>query len=261
LMRCLGGSDGDVTNNKGQGYSWDDGNQKTAFTNPAPNYYTNPHLIKLIDATQDLPESVVGGVNFPKHAALEKANYPNTDIAGLNSQVPGFYVNAASRKNASSYVAGLTFSQGVYNTEGIFQSIRTATTVTNTDLNADPPGFYAVLVCTSMSSAAQPVCTGFQLLTGGSGASLNALYYHVYTTTGYLQLVSPQSAVVTMPSNVATFSPYLYSPYFFSNTLYVTPNQNSDSNYYGNIDCESLGCRQTIRIPRRTQVHTMRWTA
>jgi len=232
LMRCLGGSDGDVTNNDGQGYSWDDGNQKTGFTNQ--NYYTNPHLIKLIDATQDLPESVVG----TKHANLEKAAYPNTDIAGLNSQVPGFYVNAASRKNASSYVAGLTFSQGVYNTEGIFQSIRTATTVTNTDLNADPPGLYAVLVCTSMSSA---VCTGFKLLTGGSGASLNALYYHVYTTTGYLQLVSPQSAVVTMPSNVATFSPYLYSPYFFSNTLYVTPNQNSDSNYYGNIDCESLG--------------------
>jgi len=239
LMRCLGGSDGDLTNNAGQGYSWDNGNQKTTgLTSPTTGstltqiYYTNPHLIKLIDATQDLPESVVG----TKHATLEKADYPNSDIAGLNSQVPGFYVNTASRKNASTYVAGLTFSQGVYNTEGIFQSIRTATTVTNTDLNADPPGFYAVLVCTHVTTATQPVCDTFQLLTGGSGASLNALYYHVYTTTGYLQLVSPQSAVVTMPSNVAK-----YSPYFFSNTLYVTPNQNSDSNYYGNIDCESLG--------------------
>jgi len=201
-------------------------------------------LIKLIDATQDLPESVVG----TKHATLEKADYPNSDIAGLNSQVPGFYVNTASRKNASTYVAGLTFSQGVYNTEGICQSIRTATTVTNTDLNADPPGFYAVLVCTHVTTATQPVCDTFQLLTGGSGASLNALYYHVYTTTGYLQLVSPQSAVVTMP--LGDYSPTPKSSSFLSNTLYVTPNANSDStvastpssaNYYGNIDCESLG--------------------
>jgi len=241
LMRCLGGSDGDVTNNDGEGYSWDDGMQQAGSTQV---YFTNPHLIKLIDATQDLPESVVGGVIGPKSANLEQADYPNSDIAGLSSQVPGFYVKATSRQNASSYVAGLTFSQGVYNTEGIFQSTRSGN-----DLNADPPGFYAVLVCTSMSSlVAQPVCTGFQLLTGGSGASLNALYYHVYTTTGYLQLVSPQSAVVTMP--LGDYSPTPKSSSFLSNTLYVTPNANSDStvastpssaNYYGNIDCESLG--------------------
>jgi len=76
-----------------------------------------------------------------------------------------------------------------------------------------------------------------------SGTSLP--YYHVYTTTGYLQLVSPASTVVTMPYS------YTQSPKFtkgvdsfFSSTMYFAPTKNTPlsvaSTYYGNVDCESL---------------------
>jgi len=211
LMKCLGGSDGNSNNNVGSGYSWDFGNNVATGTT---SYFTNPHLVKLIDATQDLPESMS---QAGKNADLEKAAYPNADI-------PGLYLNPASRKNASTYTNGIaSFSYGVYNSEGILQP------TLGTSTNADPPGFYMVIVYDG---------SNFYSLTNAPTSTSTLPYYHVYTTTGYLQLVSPASVVVTMPSNFAGASAGVDS--YFSNTLYFAPNLNSASGYFGNVDCESL---------------------
>ena len=207
LQKCLADSDGDITNNVGQGYSWDYGNSVVG----TPAYYMNPHLIKLIDATQDLPESTVG----------KSANLESVSVPGLNDQVPSFYFATSSRHYASSYIGGLSnFEQATYNSEGYNNG-----TSTIWSSNADPPGFYAVVVYDG---------THFNLITNApSSATIN---YHVYTTTGYLQLVSPAAVAVTMSSDL-----FQQRANYFSNKVYLAPSPNAASTYFGQLDCESLG--------------------
>ena len=211
FQKCLADSDGDVTNNVGAGYSWDYGNSVVGSTT---SYYMNPHLIKLIDATQDLPESL--------SAATKSPNLESVTVPGLNDQVPSFYFDTNSRLNASTYIGGLSdFVQATYNSEGYG-----STTISGNILNADPPGFYAVVVFDG---------TNFNIITNLNSVS-STIKYHVYTTTGYLQLVSPAAVAVTMSSDF-----FQKRANYFSNTVFLAPSPNAASSYYGNLDCESLG--------------------
>jgi len=216
LKKCLADSDGDVTNNVGAGYSWDFGSNVVGSTIA---YYRNPHLIKLIDATQDLPES---------SSAAGKSSYlESVTVPGLNDQVPSFYFDTSSRQNASSYIGGISnFEQASYNSEGYNNGTKIILSS-----NADPPGFYAVVVYDG---------TNFNIITNVMLSS--TIKYHVYTTTGYLQLVSPAAVAVTMSSDYSTsgINSY-YRANYFSNKVFLAPSPNAASTYYGNLDCESLG--------------------
>ena len=217
LQKCLADSDGDVTNNVGDGYSWDYGANTIGSTS---KYYMNPHLIKLIDATQDLPESSVG------------KSYESVTVPGKNNQVPSFYFDTSSRLNASSYIGGFSdFVQATYNSEGYNDG-----TTTILSSNADPPGFYAVVVV---------VGTSFNVITNAPSSS--TINYHVYTTTGYLQLVSPNVVAVTMSSDyssTASVNSYNRANYF-SNKVFLAPTFYAGTSPlnldYKNLDCESLG--------------------
>jgi len=86
LRACLGDSDGDSTNNNAQNevYNWDYGSQ------------ANPHLVKLVDATQDSTDPNWSVDSDPTHSAphIAQLTYlcnPYTGSVCLRNNPPGFY--------------------------------------------------------------------------------------------------------------------------------------------------------------------------
>jgi len=104
LKICLGDSDGDSTNNV-EVYNWDYGNQHPNITSSygtVTNYYQNPHLIKLVDATQDTDYSYTDPAltQYPitrlcskTTAFLNTYSLVSNDYDGWCSNInpPGFY--------------------------------------------------------------------------------------------------------------------------------------------------------------------------
>ena len=213
LMKCLADADGLSSNNVGDGYSWD-----TGFASSGIHlFYTNPHLIKLVDATQDLTESRTG------------RNLESVTTPGLNNQLPSLFFDQYSRVNASNYLGGIpTFYEATYTTGNIIKSPAI------TSSNADPPGFFAVVVYDD--NIDHDDSSRFNIITNVN-SFVSTVKYHVYTTSGYLQLVSPASNAVTMTRSA--YGTPAGAVTYFSNTVLLSPNTIS-SDYYGQIDCESL---------------------
>jgi len=102
LKKCLGDSDGDATNNKDV-YNWDYGATDTAGT-PGDS----PHLIKLIDATQDLSATVYGDAatsntfDASKQVLSQTRLCRNGDSSCNSVNPPGFYAVVIFKSDGGS---------------------------------------------------------------------------------------------------------------------------------------------------------------
>jgi hypothetical protein len=158
---CLGDSDG-VSSDNVEVYNWDYGTQLSA-----DGSFLNPHLIKLIDATQDQDES------------------------GASLLIPGFYEDPSMRP---------------------FPKTRLCNDPTVASCsNKDPAGFFAVLFFDGYD---------FQIFNRAGADYAKETLFHVYTTTGHLQLVNAQSVGVTLNSQLTTTASVARS--YYSKEFYVT---------------------------------------
>lgn len=180
LKTCLGDSDGNPANNVDV-YNWDYGNAGENVTMTSGSQvraaFGNPHLIKLVDATQD---TTVSNANDPALAV-----YP------------------------TSFLCTSTTASG------------------SACKNLNPPGFYAVLFYDGAN---------FKIFTRGATDYSKTTQFHVFTTTGYLQRVSPASvAFSSSPTDSAStiINNYHSNKLFLRNSTYVS------STYWGAIDCET----------------------
>lgn len=177
LKTCLGDSDGNPANNI-EVYNWDyGGNTNMSFI--------NPHLIKLVDATQDQYES------------------------GDNLFIPGFYEDPSLRPYPKTNLCNYPFSDSCS--------------------NINPPGFYAVLFYDG---------TNFNIFNRVAHDYGTTTLFHVYTTTGYLQLVNEAAVAVTFNTEMTTGNALARS--YYSNTVYTTTASgytSSGSDFVGQVDC------------------------
>lgn len=189
LKRCLGNSDGYDGDNV-EVYNWDYGNA------------TYPHLIKLVDATQnyDLYQSTVG-VN---------GQYK---IDSINSIVPITQLCETSEGNPAAFGVGA---------DGIGYCS-----------NFNPPGFFAVLVYDEGVSATNP----FRLLTRAAMDYGSQTFFYVFTTKGYLQQVSPNSGVFTDAASYT--SSQSVSSHYTRQLQIANITDAAGTSYFGNIDCET----------------------
>lgn len=197
FKRCLGDSDGTTANNVDT-YNWDYGNQVPEY--PSDYGYTNntlqnPHLIKLIDATGD-----VNDVNSADQVDPALQPIPITRVCSSQSDFLT-YIGWTSNEYVGDYVNGWCF-------------------------NKNPPGFYAVIFYDG---------TKFNIITNPGGpraadpsGAINyyssSTTFHVFTTTGYLQKVSP--IAYALPDSL------------YSNTLNVGY-EVALSGYVADISCEN----------------------
>mmetsp|Transcript_34320 Transcript_34320/g.94605 ORF Transcript_34320/g.94605 Transcript_34320/m.94605 type:complete len:733 (-) Transcript_34320:67-2265(-) len=149
LKACLGDSDG-VSSNNVEVYDWDYGT------------VSNPHLIKLIDATQDT-SIVTTDPNGDTDTDYALSAYPITQLCAVS--------NASPRTMADYNVDDF----GIYYCP-----------------NRNPPGFYAVLYYSSS--------TGFRIFTRAAQDYSETTEFYIYTTKGTLQLVNANAGVFTTSS-------------------------------------------------------------
>jgi hypothetical protein len=176
LKNCLGDANGDATDNVvADVYNWDYGSK------------TNPHLIKLIDATQDLPSFV------------------DTDVS-----------HAFDAPN--QYQVGYLCAQGAttYSPSGVCAPL-------------NPPGFYVAVWFDAATTST------FRLFSRASNDYGAATTFHVYTTTGYLKLVSESTQAFNTWGNAGN----QFITNLLTNTLYTRRNLVTGSTRDG-LDCETV---------------------
>jgi len=193
LKTCLGDSNGVSTDNV-EVYNWDYGSATVSVaevTNSATvlsNTYANPHLIKLIDNTQN-------SVTFTDEVDPALYAYPKTKLCSSTSS----YIN-------TNYPTGWC-------------------------ANRNPPGFYAVLFYDSSDYT-------FKIFSRAGSDYSSTTPFLVYTTTGYLQRVSPAAIAVTNPT-YDSVGGRIHR--YHSNVMY-TRNSTllaASLNYAGAVDCET----------------------
>lgn len=209
LKKCLGDSNGDATDNV-EVYDWDYGSGSVTVemvTNSATTIsmtYANPHLIKLVDATQD-------SVTFPDEVDPALYAYPKTQLC-------------ASLKDWVAPNTAANFGFGWC-------------------ANRNPPGFYAVLFYHSSTGT-------FRIFTRAGSDYDTTTPFYVFTTTGYLQRVSPAAIAVTNPTYDSVGGRINR---YHSNVMYTRNNTVSTTvsatktlqdaaatlNYVGAVDCET----------------------
>lgn len=196
LKACLGGADGNPANNV-EVYNWDYGS------------IFNPHLIKLVETTQEIP------------------SYIDTKVCHNVS-------NLSPMTHICDSTTGIIYSSYPTTT-----TQTTASTTTATCNNFNPPGFFAVLQYNGGE---------FQVFTRAGqdygdvdqNGNLVATSFYVFTTTGYLQRVSSSVDAYTLYGGDGSSIGNLNYPAteLSSNTVRtVTNNNNRYSGYYGNVDC------------------------
>lgn len=196
LKRCLGGSD-NSTNNNVEVYNWDYGSA------------TNPHLIKLIDASHEFVSSN-GDLNLDH--SLD--TYPKTTLC-------------PSTKNYIDYPIPQT---------------STETTAKRFDYgwcsNRNPPGFYAAVYFDSASGI-------FRVLNRVADDYAATTTFHVYTTTGVLKAISTQHVAVVYQDSGSVNSHNLDTATQFANQLYgnvirtITTNMGDTDPAFGDVSCET----------------------
>jgi len=208
LKRCLGDSDG-LEHNNVEVYDWDYGS------------FMNPHLIKLVDATQDRfieyiradgtsykvlahGETPAGGgetfENFPLSKLCSRSQVWANDNYMLLNSMHGLLFQADSEISYGANqgtVAAENFNRG---THGWCRA-------------TDPPGFYAIIyfddcsafgvgtVLPYQNAAKDTRCaadkSGFRILTRPAADYHEDTKFHVYTTKGTLQQVSQHAGAYT----------------------------------------------------------------
>jgi hypothetical protein len=179
LKRCLGDSDSDTANNVDT-YNWDYGNQVPGYSEDEGyhnNTLQNPHLIKLIDATQD---SHIVREDGPYKSSVD----PAVQVLPITRLCP-------EQRNYLTYINDVPFSVlgDVADDDGP-NGQYSGDYVNGWCFNKDPPGFYAVIFYDG---------TNFNIINNLGGARgverpsdyKSTTKFHVFTTTGYLQKVSP----------------------------------------------------------------------
>jgi len=201
LKICLGDSDGNSANNVDV-YNWDHGDQAPIVNNsdyPSTpdfykvNYFQNPHLIKLVDATQD-----------KEYFDNSLYKYPISRLCTSTTE----YLN--------------TYNLESDNYDGWCSNI-------------NPPGFYAVLYFDSDTEQ-------FRIFSEASQDYSSTTQFHIFTTQGYLQRVSPVSSAFSFAgsdSDAVKVSKYHSSTLHLTNTTYVDDTTGAEAFYYGNVDCET----------------------
>jgi len=277
LKRCLGDSD-NITDNNMDVYNWDYGfgasqGSPTGTSNPGSiaNFHVPafPHLIKLIDATQDHSylsrlSDRSGPGNNPDAGANAfgtggkprgRNNVPNDDDAVVKDHSLDMYPKTTLCPSRNSYI---DFPINQYRAN-IAHSV--GTTQADLDANAaedllrdqhnaqmydygwcankNPPGFYAaVYFDTTLGVNGEFVLMG---PTGEDFYNTNGVptRFHVFTTTGMLVRISDSVSVYTSPS-AGPLKKSLYS-----NTLFVGDNDgnpgdtSTQTNIKNNLDCET----------------------
>lgn len=188
LKRCLGDSNGVSTDNQDV-YDWDEGD------------VSNPHLIKLVDATQD-SSIVTVDPNGDIDTDYALTQYPITQLCAIS--------NAGNRTIADGYPVD---ANGIYYCP-----------------NRNPPGFYSVLFYNS--SDANP----FRLYTRAAQDYASTTEFYIFTTKGYLQLVNPNAGVFTTSSG---YTNAVNVGRHYSNVVSVTNTTSTYSGFYGDMACET----------------------
>lgn len=187
LKKCLGDADGDTTNNVAEVYDWDYGDA------------TNPHLIKLIDATQDT-SIVTTDQNGDSDADYALSRYPISRLCAVS--------DAGDKTTAGYPVDGF----GIY-----------------ICANRNPPGFYAVIFWDNTLKE-------FKVFNRAAKDYSTTTQFYVYTTKGRLQLVNPESAAYTTKDGEAAD---VRIKGYYSNTVYLQAGSSAQPGYMGNLDCET----------------------
>jgi len=208
LKKCLGDADGNANtfynsdinyyssaagvtysyNINSDVYQWDYGN------------IFNPHLIKLVEATQD--NNVIG---------------TSTPLNSQQLRDPSVYNYAITK---------LCTKQNTY-----LERISTANSGYNWCANENPPGFYAVLYFSGQTQT-------FNLWTRPSADYSTTQTFHVFTTQGYLQIVNPNVASFTNTDLMSAFDDVSHThgrTWYAVNTTNVYAYQN----FKGQLDCET----------------------
>ena len=182
LKNCLGDSNGNSADNV-EVYNWDYGSNVAGS-----KYFLNPHLIKLIDATQDQQSLGDGDADDPI--------------------IPGFFEDPSQRPYPKSKLC----------------NDQTKSSCSN----INPAGFYAVLFFDGAK---------FNIFTRAATDYGPTTLFHVFTTTGYLQLVNTNSVAVTINSEMTTGA--LVANSYYSNMIYATTAASSSSGdtFVGQVDC------------------------
>jgi hypothetical protein len=240
---CLGDSDGDSTNNVDV-YNWDYGNQAPQFyvntqekdISAFNNTLQNPHLIKLVDATQDYD--------------LDYGEDPATRIYPIS-------------RLCSSMTNELTFDGGIADSNYKYDDLTSGDGPNRNGWcwNKDPPGFYAVIYFDGdkFNIITNPASSGDYNYGQDFSQGDTPTTFHVFTTTGYLQKVSTIAGLYSYESSSQKFSAATPQEAMYSNTLYFSSFDKDDTDdtgddkldiekytglssltpYLGNIDCET----------------------
>jgi len=177
-------------------YNWDYG---TSY---------NPHLIKLVDATQYYPNNVadIDETSCDNECQIDLAlkRYPSSKLC-TNS------AGNSAKFGADGHGIGLCS-------------------------NLNPAGFYAALYYDDIHYAANP----FRLYTRAAQDYGTGTNFFVFTTTGYLNLVNPYS--IAFGATYTWSDASVVSGDAYSRTLHLsntTTGKNHFPGYNGNIDCET----------------------
>lgn len=190
LKKCLGDVNGVSTDNI-EVYDWDYGTKY------------NPHLIKLVDATQDSAITTTDQ-NGDTDTDYQLTQYPVTQLCAKSD---------SGAKTAAGYDVD---GYGIY-----------------VCANRNPPGFYAVLYYDTGVSASNP----FRLFTRAAADYASTTEFYVYTTTGHLQMVNENSAAYTTADSYSTANKV---DLHYSNTLYTTNYTDTQTGNVGAMDCETV---------------------
>ena len=219
LMACLGDSNG-VDSDNINTYNWDYGN------------WMNPHLIKLVEATQDTytqyvrPDGTVYKVQdvYDTNGGLtqdtQMNDFPVTKLC-TNGRSWVTYKGGASLKVTTTEVGQATIGQAATNSLNgvVWDPVSGSYTGTSGFFNigqqgycanVNPPGFYAVLYYDDCSfqptmnsrgyGSAPSFCDSgypFRLLTRAATDYGSNTLFHIYTTKGHLQQVNQNSGMYT----------------------------------------------------------------
>jgi len=264
LKKCLGDSNG-VTSDNVEVYDWDYGT------------WMNPHLIKLVDATQD---------TWTEYLRADGTMYKIQDISQTQGVITGPVSKLCSNQNAWLHSAkqgtavGATYTWPITAPATTYQGVSGYTAETTTNNNQgihgwctsyDPPGFYAVLYFDDCTSSYTDGSTTYQKTWSNSGGTSNSskdarpessIYgscsstypfrlltrpatdyasttkFHVFTTKGYLQQVNQHSVMFTTADSDLR-SNQIAS--YHSNVVHLAnaTSSYSSAGHLGQIDCET----------------------
>jgi len=257
LKMCLGDSDGDDTNNVDV-YNWDHGDTPSRVNTDSwskrdlANSYANPHLIKLIDATQ---------MNLNTDTTSTSDDDTSTGGADNKGIIMAGFTTGTFRTGFAPYSQDPSLDN--------FPKTRLCTSMedhinwiiaphSNAYAygwcpNINPPGFYAVLFYDTTSMR-------FVLMTNPGRDYSTSTLFHVFTTQGFLRRIDSSTAVTTSvgeqikankasstgsaADEVAEAEAAVPSD-FHSKVVYTVPslNENEPSatlNNLGQMDCETM---------------------